>query len=177
MKKIKNTHTSRPSMLGRPRRTAVGALAACAALAYLPGAGAQAAQAHLPVVTTGSAAAVSYGSATLTGRINPEGSTTSYYFQYGPTRAYGLQTAILSAPAGAPVRVSVPVSGLQPLSVYRYRLVAVNATGVADGVLRTFRTAKVPLSLAVLASPNPVAYGGGLTVQGRCRAAKTPAGP
>ena len=43
---------------------------------------------------------MSYGSATLTGTVNPNASDTSYYFQYGLTKGYGGQTAITDAGAG-----------------------------------------------------------------------------
>jgi hypothetical protein len=120
-----------------------------------------------PAVSTGAAEAVSYGSATLTGSIDPHGSTTSYYFQYGPTRAFGAQTAIASAGAGvSAVRVTVPIGGLQPITTYYFRLVAVNAVGAVTGAERAFKTVKVPLSLAILAAPNPTLYGGAVTVQG-----------
>jgi hypothetical protein len=120
-----------------------------------------------PGVSTGAAESVSYGTATLAGSIDPHGSDTSYYFQYGPTRAYGAQTAIADAGAGtSAVRVTVPVGGLQPLTTYHFRLVAVNATGAATGGDRAFTTLKVPLSLAILAAPNPTLYGGTVTIQG-----------
>ena len=128
-----------------------------------------AAQAALlrPGVSTGAAESVSYGTATLTGSIDPHGSDTSYYFQYGPTRAYGAQTAIADAGAGtSAVRVTVPVSGLQPLTTYHFRLIAVNAGGATTGTDRAFATAKVPLTLAILAAPNPTLYGGTVTIQG-----------
>ena len=62
--------------------------------------------------------------------------------------------------------IGVPVSGLQPLTVYHYRLIAVNAPGAATGAGRAFKTAKVPLSLAILVSPNPTVFGSTATVQG-----------
>lgn len=125
------------------------------------------AAAATPTVFTGSAHSVGYGSATLTGSVNPRAENASYYFQYGPTRAYGGQSAIAYAGAGdKAVGVAVAVGGLQPLTVYHYRLVAVNASGVAFGGDRTFKTTKVPLSLAILASPNPVLFGGAAVVQG-----------
>lgn len=120
-----------------------------------------------PSVSTGAAVTVSYGSATLTGTIDPRGSATSYYFQYGPTAAYGAQTPVAAAGAGtSTVRVAVPVGGLQPITTYHYRLIAVNAAGAATGAGRAFATARVPLSLAILAAPNPVPYGGIATIQG-----------
>jgi len=134
------------------------------AMLLLP-AGAQGAS--LPTVTTGAADSVSYGTATLTGWIDPNGSDTTYYFQYGPTRAYGAQTAVANAGAGARVvKVAAAIGGLQPITVYHYRLIAVSAVGARTGADRSFRTAKVPLSLAILASPNPALYGGTVTVQG-----------
>jgi hypothetical protein len=144
------------------------AIAATGLLALAAPAGAGAAPPALrPTVVTGPALAVSYGSATLSGWTDPRGSNTTYYFQYGPTRAYGAQTALADAGAGiASVHVSVPIAGLQPLTSYHYRLIAVNAAGATTGSDRRFDTTKVPLSLAILAAPNPVLYGGPVTIQG-----------
>jgi len=157
----------------RPRipRTATAALAATAGLAALAtlgplASGAQAA-ATLPTVSTGGATQVTYAAATLNGSVNPKGSNTSYYFQYGPTSAYGGQSTIADAGTGTgAVTVSLPVTGLQPLTRYHYRLVAVNSAGAATGKDKTFLTTKVPLSLAILSSPNPVLFGGTIVVQG-----------
>jgi hypothetical protein len=151
--------------LGAGLRARLALGAALLAAAALPGA-AQAAGA--PKATTGNARDVSFASATLTGTINPNGENTSYYFQYGPTRgAYVSQTGIADAGSGThgvPARIAI--SGLQPITVYHYRLVAVNASGVATGGDQTLKTEKVPLSLAILVSPNPVPFGGAVTVQG-----------
>ncbi len=120
-----------------------------------------------PTVSTGGAHAVSFASATLDGSVNPNGGDTSYYFQYGLTKAYGGQTAIADAGAGThALKVSLGVVGLQPLSVYHYRLVAVNSAGASIGSDQTLLTTKVPLSLAILATPNPVLFGGTAIVQG-----------
>jgi hypothetical protein len=145
------------------RRTAPAALALIAALAIT----ATAQAASKPSVNTGGAKVVTYSSATLGGSINPQGSATSYYFQYGPTRAYGGQSAIGSTGAGTKsVVVTVGIAGLQPLTIYHYRLVGVNADGTTLGADNTFQTTKVPLSLAILASPNPVVFGGPVVIQG-----------
>ncbi len=155
---------SRRATTRRPRRAlATALLAGLAGLALAAPAGA----AGPPSATTGSAHAVTYQSATLTGTVHPNGVDTSYYFQYGLTRLYGGQTAIANAGSGAgAVGVSLPAGGLQPLTQYHYRLVAVNASGPAFGSDRTFTTTKVPLSLAIVTTPNPVLYGGAATVQG-----------
>jgi len=81
-----------------------------------------------------------HGSAVeLEGTVNPRGEATTYYFQYGPTSAYGAQTSPVSLPVGdAKVSVSQIVSGLQP--GYHYRLVAMNGRGPTDGRDRTYAT-------------------------------------
>lgn len=153
----------------RRRRLPVAAASIALMAAWAPGLAlsAPAQAAGRPAVSTGAARSISYGSATLNGSLNPNGSNTSYYFQYGLTRAYGGQTTIAGAGAGVhALKVSLPVAGLQPLSVYHYRLVAVNGSGATIGSDATFLTTKVPLSLQILASPNPVLFGGNVTVQG-----------
>ncbi len=150
---------SRSALRGR-----LAAGVALVALLALPGA-AQAAGA--PKATTGNPREISYATAGLTGSVNPNEENTSYYFQYGPTRAYGSQTAISDVPSGkSAVNVKLAITGLLPITVYHYRLVAVNGSGVATGSDRTLLTTKVPLSLQILASPNPVTFGGAVTVQG-----------
>jgi hypothetical protein len=120
-----------------------------------------------PKATTGNAREVGYATATLTGSVNPNEENTSYYFQYGPTRAYGSQTAISDVPSGKSAgNVRLGIAGLLPITVYHYRLVAVNASGVTQSIDRTLQTTRVPLSLQILSSPNPVTFGGLVTVQG-----------
>ncbi len=149
------------------RLTLAVGLAMCLGNLALLGPPAAAGAVSIPGIDTGVAASVSYGSVTLTGLVNPHGSNTSYYFQYGPTRAFGAQTALADAGAGtAAVKVAVPVSGLQPITTYYYRLIAVNAAGAATGRDAAFKTAKVPLSLAITAGPNPTIFGGTLVIQG-----------
>jgi hypothetical protein len=127
----------------------------------------QSAWAAGPTVDTGAASQVTYSSATLNGTLDPNGQSTTYYFQYGPTKAYGQQTLIGGVAAGqSPVHVSAQITGLQPAAVYHYRLVALNSAGAQSGKDRTFTTLKVPLSLAILGAPNPVPYGTAVTIEG-----------
>src|SRR5579871_5081341 len=61
-----------------------------------------------PTVTTGAATSVTYNSALLTGTVDPRGSATVVYFQYGTTSSYGAQTAPDQLPAGgANVAISI----------------------------------------------------------------------
>jgi hypothetical protein len=90
-----------------------------------------------------SEAATSVGSraATLNGSVNPEGSATSYYFEYGPTSSYGMTTLEASAGSGtSAVKESQSLSGLPPESTYHFRLVATNGDSAAFGKDVTFTT-------------------------------------
>jgi hypothetical protein len=120
-----------------------------------------------PTVTTGPAHSVTYASALITGSVNPNGSEAFYYVQYGATKAYGSQTAISRLAAGThTTAVSVALGGLQQLTKYHYRLVAVNSAGASDGSDASFLTPKVPLSLQIIAAPDPIPFGGTIVVVG-----------
>jgi hypothetical protein len=144
----------------------LAAAAAAAALALIAPTAAPAAVTR-PAVTTGPAAAVTITTATLTGRVNPRGRATTYFFQIGTTRAYGGATAVTAAGAGRRARAAAgAVTGLGPNTRYHYRLVAHSAAGTTRGRDRTFRTPRQPLGLALAATPNPVALGGPTTLAG-----------
>ena len=94
-----------------------------------------------PTVATQAATGVTIQAATLHGTVNPRSLATSYVFQYGPTAAYGAQTAPASLAAGAAaVRVTGAAGALVPATTYHFRLVATNATGTSVTADRTFRT-------------------------------------
>jgi len=115
------------------------------ACAQGPLASAQALGATAPTVTTGPAQQVQFASATVTGTVNPNGTATSYYFQYGPTAAYGTATSATSVGAGsAGVAVQQPLSGLSASTTYHYRLVAVSTAGTVAGSDLTFATSRQP---------------------------------
>jgi hypothetical protein len=123
--------------------------------------------AQVPGVTTGGAARITSQSATLTGQVNPRGQATTYVFEYGRTTAYGARTSPASAGQGGyAVAAAAAVLALAPGTPYHFRLVAQNASGVARGADRTFRTAAQPLALALVATPNPVAFGAPVTITG-----------
>jgi len=98
-----------------------------------------------PSATTGAASGVSYATATLAGTVNPNGTATSYYFQYGPSTTYGTQTATQSAGAGtSSVAASSAISGLQPATTYHFRVVATSGAGPTNGNDQTFTTPATP---------------------------------
>jgi hypothetical protein len=98
-----------------------------------------------PAVTTGGLSHVTDTSVVLHGTINPNGSATVYYFEWGLTTAYGVTSTEHSAGRGTrPVSVSATAAGLIPGTVYHYALVAGNPTGTATGADHTFKTAGNP---------------------------------
>jgi hypothetical protein len=96
-----------------------------------------------PAVTAESESATNVGSssATLSAQVDPGGAATTFFFEYGPTVAYGSTTPVESAGAGSqPVAVRATLSGLTPDTQYHFRVVTSNAKGPADGADATFST-------------------------------------
>ena len=144
-------------MLRTSRRIKTGLMMSLALSLALP---AMALGAGKATVTTGGVANLTPSTATLQGKVNPNGAATTYFFQIGPTVLYGAQTATTAAGAGTKaVNVAVPVAGLAPATVYHYRLVASNSFGITRGADRTFKTKNQPLGLTLGATPNPVPFG------------------
>ncbi len=92
-----------------------------------------------PRATTNSATSVSSFSATLNGTVNPNGSPTDYYFEYGLTPSYGSTTSASSAGSDTTdVPVSEVITISDPLATHHFRLVAANSFGTAYGQDMTF---------------------------------------
>jgi hypothetical protein len=141
------------------------ALAPALALALVAPAAAQAAA---PAATTGGVTRVTPTSATLTGSVDPNGTSTTYAFQWGTTRSLGQETPRTGAGRGAnPVPAVADLTGLQPQQTIFYRLVARNADGTARGAIRSFRTQPEPTGLTVAAAPDPVVFGSQTVFTGR----------
>jgi phosphodiesterase/alkaline phosphatase D-like protein len=97
--------------------------------------------ASAPLATTGSATSVTATAATLSGTVDPRGATTTFAFEYGPTTSFGSLSAVDNAGSTSGVQsVSLPIGGLAPNTVYRYRIVATNANGTVTGTVQTFTT-------------------------------------
>ncbi|MGI8573066.1 MAG: hypothetical protein ACR2L9_10655 [Solirubrobacteraceae bacterium] len=99
-----------------------------------------------PSVNTGSSSKVTQKSAVLSASINPNGSTSTYYFQWGLTTGYGFTSRAHSAGHGTTaVAVTATAGGLVPGTVFHYRVVAFNKFGTSAGADRTFKTKGFPL--------------------------------
>jgi hypothetical protein len=89
-----------------------------------------------PIVATEDAADVTVDEVTLRGTVDPNGSATSFHFEYGPTLSYGTSVPIAAGDAGAgiePQEVEQLVTGLTQSSAYHYRVVATNGFGTSYG--------------------------------------------
>jgi hypothetical protein len=101
--------------------------------------------AAVPPVLDGSpayASAITPTGATLNATLNPNGSATTYHFEYGTTTGYDSSSdSAVSGAGAADETVSVPLTGLTAGTTYHFRLVADNGTGGvqhgADGVFHT----------------------------------------
>jgi hypothetical protein len=153
----------------RRKLVLVSALAAGAALT-LPGSATATAPPpppKPPAAATGYAAQVTTSSAVLTVRVNPRGLASEYYVQYGPTTAYGFQTTPATAGNGTiEVRLTQPVTGLQPGTLYHFRVVATSSAGATAGQDAVFTTRSIPLTMTIAANPDPVTFGEPLSVFG-----------
>lgn len=97
-----------------------------------------------PVATTEAATGVTHEAATLNGTVDPNVSSTDYYFEYGETEAYGTKIPVTEdGDAGegeSPIAVKEKITGLSLNTTYHFRLVAVNAQGEDVGADETFTT-------------------------------------
>jgi hypothetical protein len=96
----------------------------------------------LPAIESEFVTELTASSATLGAQINPGGAETTYHFQYGTTESYGQSTpsspSIGSDDSGHPA--AAHIQGLQPSTVYHYRVLATNVLGTVEGPDQTFTT-------------------------------------
>jgi hypothetical protein len=84
---------------------------------------------------------VSSTTAVLAGRVGPNGLATTYFFEWGPSAAYGSADAPASAGSDAALHVfRHTVTGLDPGTEYHYRIVASSLWGTSRGIDLTFTT-------------------------------------
>lgn len=102
----------------------------------------------LPTATTGSVSNLTSKEATLSATVTPNGSQTTYQFEYGTTASYGsvIPGAGVAIGSGTgPITVNQTVTGLLEGTAYHYRVVARSEAGTVYGVDQTFSTLLLPL--------------------------------
>ncbi len=96
----------------------------------------------VPASITQPASIITPTSATLNGTVNPNGSATAAWFQWGSTVAYGSATLLTNIGSGTdPVLVRASVGGLSPGATYHYRLAASNSFGLVTALDQSFQAA------------------------------------
>lgn len=98
-----------------------------------------------PGVRTGSATSINNTSANLKGSVDPNGSETTYWFEYSSD---SLLSALLSKNTDAEklaanlnsTNISADISGLNSRTTYYFRLIAQNSSGTVRGERMSFRT-------------------------------------
>src|SRR5204862_674151 len=108
-----------------------------------------------PTVQTLAAGSVTTTSATLNGNVNPNGSTTTVYFEYGTTASYGSQTAAQVFTGSTPQSVTANATGLITGTTYHYRIVAKNGGGTSTGSDVAFTTTATPTPTPTPTCPAP----------------------
>lgn len=110
-----------------------------------------------PSVTTNAPVEVGQTTAKLAGAVNSNDALVSACrVQYGTSSEYGQSVACsaLPAPGEAPEQVTASLTGLEPGTLYHYRLVALSGAGEGVGADQTFTTVT-----AVLVHPRPTITG------------------
>ena len=100
-----------------------------------------------PSVITESAYPPTETEAAVTGKVNPNGLSTTYQYEYGTTTSYGSLSPVKAESAGAGtsyVAANVLITGLKATTTYHYRLTATSSGGTSFGADKTFTTATPP---------------------------------
>jgi len=97
---------------------------------------------ELPLVQTDNATAVTSITATLKGKVNPNGASTVVSFEYGETTSYGSSVSADQSPVSGsdPVDISAGPTSLTPGTTYHYRIKAENSYGTNYGSDMEFTT-------------------------------------
>ena len=107
-----------------------------------------------PSVNTVDANNVTSNSVTLNGIVNPNNLVTTVSFQYGTTTAYSSQVAADQSPINGGtgnVNVSATITGLQPNTLYHFRVRATSGGNTVTGADATFTTAfDYPASINII---------------------------
>jgi hypothetical protein len=103
-----------------------------------------------PRIANESSYGVTQSTAVLNATLNPRGEDTTYQFEYdtrpyttGAGSQHGIKIPALAVDVGAGITEEVvgqPLEGLEPNTVYHYRIVVTNNSGSAEGDDESFET-------------------------------------
>jgi hypothetical protein len=121
-----------------------------------------------PAITTGAATLVGPDKARISGTVNPEGSVSRYQFEYGQTTAYGSTSASATAVGEETIKVAENLTGLEPATIYHYRLSATSVGGTTHGPDQTFTTGPRPIGRVFLPAKAKLKHGKA-SIEVQCR--------
>jgi hypothetical protein len=128
-----------------------------------------------PAASTGGASQISDTAVRVNGTLSPHGQETTYYFQYGTTTGYGLQTRPVDAGSGtSAVAVHAVLGGLTSKTTYHYRLVAESAGGTTYGSDHSVLVGPSQSHVAFMGHMGFVSPGGIIGVEAGCFGGATP---
>jgi len=106
---------------------------------------------QIPLAATNAATSVTSTTATLNGSVNPNGLQTNYWFVWGtdpnltnPASTHETPMQGIAAGTFTTQPVNAPLSGLTVATTYYFRVVARNAAGESQGIIRNFLTPVSP---------------------------------
>ena len=103
----------------------------------------------VPAAKTLAISTQSSSSATLLGTVNPNKSSTQYWFEYGTNGNLGNITKFVSVGnGGSTINASAAIANLSGGTTYYYRLNAQNEFGTVNGAILTFKTTGPTASIA-----------------------------
>lgn len=98
-----------------------------------------------PTVETQPTSVVSSSTVVVNGQVRPNGSSTSYWFEYGETTSLGSRTVSQDIGSGYTLTPTPAyITGLKANTVYYYRLSAKNSLGTVNGATYNFQTNNTP---------------------------------
>ena len=110
-----------------------------------------------PGATTEAASNIGETSARLNGNVRPNGQQTTYHFEYGASKAYGLRTAETGGGSGTGTTdVHAGITGLTSGQTYHFRVVATSAGGTTAGADRSFTATPLPRPAVTTSPPDKV---------------------
>jgi hypothetical protein len=98
--------------------------------------------AQAPTVSTLAASSVTSVSTQLNATLDPNGSATTAYYEYGTTTSYGSSSSVGNF-GTVPQTISYMIAPLTPGTTYHYRLNASNSNGTTHGNDQTFTTTSI----------------------------------
>jgi subtilase family serine protease len=114
-----------------------------------------------PAAITEAASGVTASAATLTGKVNPNGQSTQYWFEYGTssTLSAASLTPTRVLPADASATVSARIVKLIPGERYYFRLQSSSVAGSSNGAISSFSTPKAKQTITFSQPNSPVKAG------------------